>query len=509
MKNREDDFEIVDLNEAKDLNKKKERKPFWSKKNKNDKTATKTKKKSKNKEFVYVTYAFLFLFMAMALYFVWFVAFKSEDFINSPYNARVSQFSKSTIRGDIISADGKVLATSKVDQNGNETREYPYGSEYAHAVGFASNGMSGAELEANFNLLRSHSFVLNKLVNDIRAYKNQGDTAVLTFDSSLQEVAYNGLGKNDGAVVAIDPQTGKILALVSKPDFDPNTIEAKWDSIANDEESSVLLNRATQGLYPPGSIFKVVTALEYLDEGGTMEDEFLCKGTYTYDGVTVHCYNNIRHGKQTFADAVGNSCNCTFAEIGLEMDIPALNKTCERLLFNRRIPTTLKNVKKSSFVLSKNDPSGIIMQTAFGQGETLVVPLHMAMLTAAIANDGVMMRSYDIDHTQNDAGVLVKQNKPKEAGEIMTPEEAENLQALMRHVVTDGTGKALNVDAYEAYGKTGTAEYNEKRDAHSWFIGYAENDGRQIAVAVVIEGAGAGSSHALPLAKKLFDRYYQ
>ena len=467
------------------------------------------KRRGRNHEVAVVTYGFLFLFMAMALYFVWFVAFESESFINSPYNARVKQFSKHVIRGDIVSSDGKVLATSSVDEAGNETRRYPYANEYAHVVGYVTNGMAGAELEANFNLLRSHSFFVEKIINDVNEKKNQGDAAVLTIDSSLQDVAYAGLGTYKGAVVAIEPSTGKILCLVSKPDYDPNTIAANWDIITGDESSTVLLNRATQGLYPPGSTFKIVTALEYLSEGGRMSDTFDCEGTYTYDDVTFHCYKNSVHGHQDFKETIGNSCNCAFAEIGLELNVDRMGDLCEQLLFNKNLPTTLNNAKKSSFVLEKGDSTSLLMQTAFGQGETLMTPMHGAMLAAAIANDGELMRAYDIDRTLNSGGDKVQKFAPRSAGNIMSKAQADTLKTLMRYVITDGTGTAMDVDTYTAYGKTGTAEFNEAKDAHSWFIGYAENDGRQMAIAVVMEGAGSGNGYALPLAKQVFDTYFK
>ncbi len=464
--------------------------------------------RGRNREVAAVTYGFLALFMLMAAYFVWFVAVGSEEFINNPYNARLSLFSEHVVRGDIFSSDGKLLATTKTDASGEEYRSYPYGNEYAHAVGYAVNGMAGAELEMNFNLLRSHEFFVSKLIHDLTGKKNGGDAAVLTIDSSLQDVAYNGLGKYKGAVVAIEPATGKLLCMVSKPDFDPNRIVADWDAITKDTSSTVLLNRATQGVYPPGSVFKIVTALEYLAEGGKVTDTFDCEGTYTYDDITIHCYKNSVHGKQDFKTAVANSCNCAFAVIGLDLNVTRMNGLCRQLLFNEELPTTLKNVKKSSYVLEKKDSSSLKMQTAFGQGETLMTPLHGAMLVSAIANDGELMRVYDVDRIDNVDGKKVRTFRPCSAGQIMSEDQAETAKELMRYVVTDGTGQALNVDTYTAYGKTGTAEYNDNKDAHSWFIGYAQKEDRQIAVAVIMEGAGSGNGYALPLAKRVFDTYF-
>lgn len=470
------------------------------------------RKHGRNREVAVITYGFLLLFMALAVYYVCFMLFFAEDFINNPYNARLSHFSDHVIRGDILSADGKVLASTISDEDGVETRSYPFNNEYAHVVGYAVKGMAGAELEANFNLLRSHSFFAVKLLNDINEKKNQGDAAVLTIDSALQDAAYANLGSGRGAVVCVEPSTGKILCLVSKPDFDPNTIAGSWEDITGDETSSVLLNRATQGLYPPGSTFKIITALEYLAEGGKMSDTYDCNGTFTYDDdgeeVTFHCYKNTAHGKEDFKEAIGNSCNCAFAQFGLNLNVPRMRTLCEQLLFNDTVPTALKNTRRSAFALTEEDDASMKMQTAFGQGETLVVPLHMAMLVSAIANDGELMRTYDIDRIINSDGKTVRAFRPRFAGTILSKEQAATARMLMRYVVTDGTGRDLNVDRYTAYGKTGTAEYNDAKDAHSWFIGYAERDDRQLAVAVVLEGAGSGSGHALPFAQRLFDTYF-
>lgn len=224
--------------------------------------------REKNREFAVITYLFVGMFIMMMGYFVWFQVFRSEDFINSPYNARQNTFSEHVVRGEILSADGKVLAQTAVGEDGKETRQYPYGSMFAHAVGYDSNGKSGIESFGNFSLLRSHAFALEQVFNGIQNQKNPGDNIVTTLDFGLQETAYQALGSNRGAVVVLEPATGKILAMVSRPDFDPNTIEAEWESIISDtdDDNSVLVNRVTQGLYPPGSTFKILTTLEYLRE---------------------------------------------------------------------------------------------------------------------------------------------------------------------------------------------------------------------------------------------------
>lgn len=467
--------------------------------------------KSNNREFAVITYFFLALFICMAGYFIYFITVRSEDFINNSYNARLSTLSNYVTRGRILSADGEVLAQSFTLEDGTEIREYPYGATFAHAVGYSVNGMAGVELDGNFNLLRSNSFILERVIKEIKGEKNQGDDVVTTLDVPLQQAAYQGMGQYNGAVIALEPSTGKVLAMVSKPDYDPNTVAADWDQLISGD-STALLNRATQGLYPPGSTFKIVTALSYLEQNENYGSyTFDCSGSYEVSGYEIHCYHNKAHGQENLLQAFGNSCNNAFANVGLLLNPKKYISLTDQLLFNQPLPTKLSNVKSSSFTLTENSSSAEIMQTAIGQGNTLVTPLHMAMIAGAVANGGELMEPYMIDHSQNDQQEVVKQFYPESYGTIMSSDEAAVMEEFMRYVVTDGTASALNTDRYTVYGKTGTAEYNSnKNDNHSWFVGYARDAyGKEIAIAIIMEGAGSGSSHAVPLAKKCLEAYYR
>lgn len=442
---------------------------------------------------------------------IYFQVLRSEDFINSPYNRRQDSFAEHVIRGEIRSADGKVLARTVTDSEGNDKRDYPYGDMYAHVVGFSTHGKSGIESSMNFNLLRSHAFVGSRVINELKGEKNPGDSVVTTLDSTLQETAYRALGSYDGAVIVMEPSTGKILAMVSKPDFDPNTIAQDWENITGEDSgSTVLLNRATQGLYPPGSTFKILTTLAYIRENPDYDRyQYTCNGSFTEDNITIHCYNHAVHGQETLADSFANSCNASYASLGLTLDTADLQELCGDMLFDRVLPIGLES-SQSSFVLDETDSDGMKMQTAIGQGETLVTPLHMLLITGAVANDGMVMKPYLVDHTENDAGILVKQYKPSEYKQIMTPEESRILEELMAQVVTEGTASQLSGRSYTAYGKTGSAEFsNDKSESHSWFAGYAHREDKEdIAVVVIAERGGAGSSVAVPAAKQIFNAYY-
>lgn len=468
--------------------------------------------REKNREFAIITYLFVGMFMMMMGYFVWFQVFRSEDFINSPYNARQNTFSEHVVRGEILSADGKVLAQTLVGEDGSETRQYPYGSMFAHAVGYDSNGKSGIESFGNFSLLRSHAFALEQVVNGIQNQKNPGDNIVTTLDYGLQETAYQALGSNRGAIVVLEPATGKILAMVSRPDFDPNTIEAEWDSIIADTEddNSVLVNRVTQGLYPPGSTFKILTTLEYLREHENYQDySYECTGSISMENTEIHCYNHAVHGTENLETSFAKSCNTSYANIGLGLDKKTFQQLCDSMLFQKNLPISYP-FNKSSFVLKEDSSTDEVTQTAIGQGKTLVTPIHMAMITSAIANQGILMRPYVIDRTENYKGITVKEYKPSRYGALISEEEAAKLQEFMSLVVQEGTGSKLSGQSYQAAGKTGSAEFSSnKSESHAWFTGYASAEGKEtIAVTVIVEKGGAGSSTAVPIAKQMFDRYF-
>lgn len=475
------------------------------------KTSTDRKAKTSvgsNREFAVVTYIFLIIFLILIAYFVYFMLAKSDSFINSSYNPRLDSMSKTVVRGEILSSGGDVLAKTQTDADGNETRVYPYGRIFAHVVGYSSNGKSGIESVENFALLRSHTFFLEQIVNDLKDEKNIGDRVFTTLDVDVQAAAYEALGSYDGAVVALQPSTGKVLAMVSKPDFDPNTIATDWDSLIN-SESSMLLNRAAQGLYPPGSVFKILTTLEFMRENpGYAAYNYDCTGSISDGYNEIHCYGGSVHGQEDIYTSFAKSCNTSFANIGLSLNLDSYSDLCSKLLFNKSISFELPT-GKSQFTLGKSAGTSQIMQTAIGQGETLVTPLHMALITSAICNDGTLMQPYLVDHTENESGEPVEENEPKVYEKLISEEEAAALQQFMANTVENGTASSLSGQAYSAAGKTGTAEFNSNKDSHAWFVGYASMEGKEdIAVAVIVEDSGAGSSYAVPVAKAVFDAYF-
>lgn len=473
------------------------------------KQRSQVKNSVRNREFAVVAYLFLTIFLGMIVYFAYFQVQKSEAFINSSYNARQDAFADRIRRGDILSAQGDVLATTKTAADGTESRSYPYGRMFAHVVGFSTNGKSGIESLDNFQLLRSHAFFLEKIWNEIQDKKNIGDTITTTLDVNVQKAAYDALGNHQGALIAMQPSTGKILAMVSKPDFDPNTIASDWDSITADNTNSVLLNRVTQGLYPPGSTFKIFTLLEYMKENKDYKGyAYQCAGSLTEEGNVIHCFGNSVHGQEDLKTAFAHSCNTSFSSIGLSLNLHKFAKTNESLLFNSELPCEFP-YKQSSFVLKPQDSSWEIMQTAIGQGKTLVTPYHLALVMSAINHQGMLMKPYVVERVTNYNGTEVAAYEPQEYGQLLTKRKAATLRQYLTEVVTQGTGSVLNGQSYQAAGKTGSAEFTSAKDSHAWFVGYASKDGKEdLVVSVVLEGAGTGGAYAVPVAKAVFDAYF-
>lgn len=478
------------------------------------KKTKKQKKKRKNKvdlEYQNIMLIFTGLFVLMIGYLVYFQVVESRETINNSYNARLEAFEDQVFRGSILAEDGQVLAYTQVDADGNEKRIYPFGAAFAHVVGYSQYGKTGIEEMGNFQLLTSSAHFFEKFINELKEQKNRGDSLVTTLDVDLQMAAYEALGNHQGAVIVLEPATGNVRALLSKPDFNPEQIVSEWSSLST-SSNGVLLNRATQGLYPPGSVFKTVTLLEYLREHRLMADNYTyqCEGKIAMEDSFIRCYHGNQHGEVDLKSAFAKSCNSAFADIGRGLDVEEFDALAKELLFDTELPLSLP-FSKSQFVLEEEDTKAIRMMTAIGQAKTLVTPMHMAMLMSAIANDGILMTPRFLDRTENYMGDVVVERYPEtEYGPILVADEAIVLQEYLRAVVEDGTASKLQSEQYTAFGKTGTAEYsNDKSKSHAWFAGYVEGEKETLAVCVLVEGAGSGSEYAVPVAKKIFEMYYQ
>ena len=389
-----------------------------------------------NKNIIRITYVIVGLFLSLAVYLGYFIQVGSEDVINNSYNARLDSFSDRIFRGNILAEDGTVLAQTQIDEDGNESRVYTYGSVFDHVVGYSARGKTGIEAMANFYLLTSHVNLIEQI-----------------------------LGDRKGAVIAMEPDTGKILAMVSKPGYDPNTLLQDWEELTGDRNGEGrLLNRATQGLYPPGSTFKIVTALAYMRErpDDYKDYQFDCSGVYSNGKYQIKCYHSTAHGRQNLTQAFANSCNGAFASLGLEMDLGNFNE---------------------------------------------ITPIHSAMITAAIANGGTLMKPYFLDSVVSAGGEEIKKFMPSSYGSLMTAKEAADLTELMQAVVTEGTASGARTDAYTVAAKTGSAEFEAGKETHAWFTGFAPAESPRLVVTVLVEEGGSGGKAAVPIARQLFDLY--
>ena len=450
------------------------------------------------------------LFGALIANICYFVSHRSYDIISDEHNPRQALLAHQNIRGNILSSDGQILAATNVSDD-KETRVYPYGDLFAHVVGFSTMGRTGIENTMNMNLVTSNASLSSKVDNDIIRAKDRGDTVVTTLNIALQQCAYKEIGAYKGAVVVSDVKTGAILAMVSKPCFDPNNIESEWEDIVEDTKSSALLNRATQGLYPPGSTFKTLDLLEYVREHPLDYDKYgyMCNGTFSYDGRKITCYHHSIHGYQTLRTGFANSCNCTFANIATIVDRDRFASTLKSLLFDSPLPIDLE-YRQSHSPIGPDAEDWDIVQGSIGQGKTTMTPLHMNMITACIANKGVMMKPMLVSRIENSDGEVMKTYSPQIYSNPLSSDEAAIAADHMHSVVTVGTASFLRSCEYSTAGKTGSAEIDSSStNSHAWFTGFAPYEDPQVCVTILIEGAGTGGSYACPIAKRLFDCYFE
>ena len=427
------------------------------------------------------------------------VAYDRQMIASSSYNSRLGYDSGDFKRGTIYDVDGNVMAESVKDGD-RYKRQYPYGRAAAHITGYTGSGAVGIEAAENFTLLGLNNEISQRAENILHGVEMQGNDVHLTVDMDIQQLAYELLGNNKGAAVVMNPTTGAIIAMASTPAYNPNTVNADWNELANDS-SSPMLNRATQGLYPPGSTFKIVTALAAMRNMANIDDfTFDCEGEVEIGNSVIHCYNSRAHGRLNIDDAMAVSCNSTFATLGKTIGAAKLRETADNLNANSAITLEVP-LSQSSVSLSRFSSDSELAETSIGQGKTVVTPLYMAMLISSVANDGQMMQPYMVSSITDSAGNTVSTTVPKVYDTVMTAQEADRLTEMLIQVINRGTGTAAQLKGYQAAGKTGTAE-NENENDHSWFVGFASTDNPQVAVAVILENV-SGNERATPIGARL------
>lgn len=478
--------------------------------NKKEKDIYDNKRKSlRNHETNVISFLFVALFLTMAIYLVYFNVAVAPKIINNPYNKMIDTQQDKIVRGNILASDGTVLASTETNEDGEEYRYYPFSNMYCHVVGLKSE-KTGIEGIANFELLSTDGNIIKELGDDLQGKKSRGNDCLTTLVPSLQEAAFHALGDNKGAVLAMEPSSGKILAMVSKPDYNPNDAASQYEEwLSYDSSDSVLLNRATKGLYAPGSTFKVMTALEFIRENNSYGSfTYHCEGSaYVQGGTTIPCFDQTVHGFENLTDAFSNSCNSAFSMIGCQLDLAKFRETCDNSLFNQSLQIGM-DTSDSSFTLDADSGISLVQETAIGQGKTMISPIHNLMIISAIANEGVMMKPYLVDAIQTNEGEVIKRTQPEVKVQMCTSDEASTISDLCRSVVTQGTGSLFRSAAYEVAGKTGTAQYDNSDNAHSWFVGFAPYDNPQIAVCVILEGGYTKVANAQQVAKSVLDSFF-
>lgn len=454
---------------------------------------------------------FVLSILILCAYIVHFSYQDREQLVTNSYNPRQAIIEQQTRRGSILASGGEVLAETITNESGVESRVYPFDNLFSHIVGFDSNGKMGIEKIYNYKLITSDIALSQKVENAVEGIKNPGNTIQTSLNVEIQKTASDALGVYKGAVIVSEPSTGKILAMVSKPDFNPNEISLIWDELLEDKTSTVLLNRTLQGLYPPGSTFKIITALEYLIENKDdyQAYQYQCNGKFKTTDGSIQCFHGTSHGSVDLETSFAKSCNSSFANIGTTLTINTFQDTLKDLLFDQTLPAEFESAI-STTGLSEDFSSSDMVQLAIGQGKTLISPMHLSLITSAIANNGVLMRPYLIENISSQDGNIIEETKPREYGQIIAEDEADIMKKFMTSVVEEGTATKLSGLSYQAAGKTGSAEYNGvKEDSHAWFTGFAPVDNPQVVVTIIVEGAGSGGDYAVPIAKRIFDEYFE
>ncbi|MFI3175224.1 MAG: penicillin-binding transpeptidase domain-containing protein [Bacillota bacterium] len=424
-----------------------------------------------------------------------------EAIASNPYNPRLRYENPLLRRGDILDCNGIVLAESVLDENGLYVRQYPMAELAVHITGYSSRGKTNIEAYKNFEMMTLDNEISQRIGQIFGDEVLQGNHISLTIDYELQKLAGELLDDAKGSIVVMEPSTGKVLALQSYPSFNPNTLNEDWTDL-NADEDSPFLNRATQGLYPPGSTFKIITALSIMRNVKNWQDiTYNCQGVAYFQDKIIHCYDGAEHGEVGLHEAVTHSCNTYFAHMAVnELSAEVLAETMIDSGIHAEYEfSTAKSKNQTS--LSANSTESELVETSIGQGKTALTPLYMAMLLSGIANDGIMMQPYLVDHVENDNGEETKHSVPKKAMEIATAEETTILKEMLQSVVDSGTGVQSQISGLAVAGKTGTAQ-NATENDHSWFIAMAPVEAPEVVVCVMIENRDRDGS-AVPIAKQM------
>ncbi len=486
-----------------------------------------------NKRAIYLLVVFGVMFLTLIGYITYMEIFHGVEYANSAYNPRNYELDRNVIRGTIFDRNGTTLAYSeKVSQEITETvegketkktiekiaRRYPYNNLYSHVIGYVSEDYSNRTLIENvYNSDLLESNVFSKISEQLNTGEKRGSDIALTIDHELQQCAYTAMGNYKGSVVAINPKNGEVLAMVSKPDFNPNQDMLKLDSL----EDTALFSRAIQMPYPPGSTYKIITSASAIENGfedETYDDQtgvFVVESSDGNDANSYKCQNVNKkaYGLTDLEYGFEVSSNVYFSYLGDIIGTSKIQETANNFLFGSNLGKTLGfelPIANSTFQTGKMTRAERAM-SSIGQGQTEMTPMHMALVACAVANDGVMPNVHLVASVGNSKTAIVGSGE-----RVMKPATAQRLKDMMLSVVEKGTGTAARVNGIKVCGKTGTSENSvtakggsDSGKTHALFVGFAPYDDPEIAICVVLEHAGFGGSVAAPVAGKVFAKYFE
>jgi peptidoglycan glycosyltransferase len=467
---------------------------------------------------------FLMVMLLLNLNFIQVI--KAQEYRTDPKNSRVLLDEYDRERGAILVGNDPIAMSKPTDGELKYLREYLKARVYAAVTGFYSHiyGSTGIEQFENSILAGTDDrLFVRRIVNLLTREETKGGNVKLTLDAAAQEAAFKGLAGRKGAVVALEPNTGRILAMVSTPSYDPNDLSTHdgtaatkaWKELTADEQAH-LLNRAISQLYPPGSTFKLVTAAAALTSGRYTPTSAVPGPARLDLPLTTVDLPNYFNGpctpgsqQTTITQALKRSCNTTFGAIGMDLTDTAVRQQAEAFGFNSSLDVPM-GVARSVFPDDLNEPQ--TAQAAIGQFDVRATVLQMAMVAAGIANQGIVMRPYLVDEVRGPDLEVLDRTDPEELYHALRPEVAAELARMMVQVVNDGTATNAQISNVAVAGKTGTAQVGTGKNPHAWFVSFAPEFNTEVAVAVVLENGGTdrtievgGNLLAAPIARAVME----
>ena len=441
------------------------------------------------------------MFVGLAAWFAMTVFTQGSIWASDVRNSRLR--ATNSVRGDITDRSGNLLATTAEDGSRQYTKNAAARRALSQTVGDTA-GMSGTGIETFYSstLLDISTSLVDRLSELFNSKRHVGSSIQITVDGPLQAYIASVFPEGyRGAVCVTNYKTGEILAMVSMPSYDPYGLNGHSDASVED---TAYLNRCLQGLYTPGSVFKIITLASALNnDTGVTGQAFSCSGEWTYEGGRIVCAGNTAHGTLNLKDAFKRSCNVTFGKLAYQLGLERLRATAEAFGFNENFKFGDFVIYNSAFPTAVNSMNGLVW-AGIGQGEVLVTPLHMAMIAGTVANGGAMMKPLLIQRVTNTQGATTAIARSEVYRQVLDGQTAGIIADFMRQTVQSGTATRAAIKGLRVCGKTGSAEVSDNKEVetNAWFTGFIQDDEHPYAIAVVIEGGGAGARMPSELAAK-------